>query len=337
MNSPGSILHIILILHALDLQAIQGYGGIRRRAWGKVHMLRSGKRGDVPPISRPLIGSESLEQGIINKQTPHHPGLLQLLYLLRFLEGAETRKKDDTVLSSNISFSPNENMIASKPIRSPNTRGLWGNMHMLRSGRSNPSSIQSIQEKREKSTGPWGNYHMLRSGRSAEFQDGGHMKSGLWGNYHMLRSGRSPPSLQVEDPDKKTGLWGNYHMLRSGRSMTPEDQEENKIGTWGNYHMLRSGRSMSKKDQDRKMGLWGNMHMLRSGRSGQEVDQPAEDLSGLNQNLPTHQVQKRGGLWDYGRPRWGGGHMLRSGRSDHSMLEVERMANNQNNNDRNIE
>ena len=24
MNSPGSILHIILILHALDLQAIQG-------------------------------------------------------------------------------------------------------------------------------------------------------------------------------------------------------------------------------------------------------------------------------------------------------------------------
>ena len=77
--------------------------------------------------------------------------------------------------------------------------------------------------------------------------------------------------------------------------------------------------------------------MLRSGRAGQEVDLPAEDLSGLIQNLPTHQVQKRGGLWDYGRPRWGGGHMLRSGRSDHSMLEVERMANNQNNNDRNIE
>jgi hypothetical protein len=27
-----------------------GYGGIRRRAWGKVHMLRSGKRGDLAPL-----------------------------------------------------------------------------------------------------------------------------------------------------------------------------------------------------------------------------------------------------------------------------------------------
>ena len=30
-----------------------GYGGIRRRAWGKVHMLRSGKRGDLAPLEEP--------------------------------------------------------------------------------------------------------------------------------------------------------------------------------------------------------------------------------------------------------------------------------------------
>ena len=74
------------------------------------------------------------------------------------------------------------------------------------------------------------------------------------------------------------------------------------------------------------------MHMLRSGRS------PSESWEGWTHGPQTHQIRsKRGGLWDYGRPRWGGGHMLRSGRPDQSMLEVARMANNENNNDRNIE
>ena len=48
MNSPGSILHIILILHALDLQAIQG----RPLFYGETNM--NGREGGAFP-SVPLL------------------------------------------------------------------------------------------------------------------------------------------------------------------------------------------------------------------------------------------------------------------------------------------
>merc|ERR1719474_148628 len=40
---------LIVVLLEIALPCTLGYGGIRRRAWGKVHMLRSGKRSDIAP------------------------------------------------------------------------------------------------------------------------------------------------------------------------------------------------------------------------------------------------------------------------------------------------
>ena len=138
-------------------------GGIRRRAWGKVHMMRSGKRGDAgqqdDDVQYQIPEDEEDFGSVVDMNPDTGVERADLGIHLEALDNSRLRR---------VSRSGDK----------------WGGVHMLRTGKRSSSQVPDAEDG-----GFWG-WKFLRSLRNVSGLSRRGGRRSLFGGGHMMRSGK---------------------------------------------------------------------------------------------------------------------------------------------------